>query len=1048
MLGRQLVAQGATGQRLPATIDRERVDLLMQPRQLEGRAEVEVRTRGFQRRDLARVGHFDDVARELQHRQRRQMIGQRGRDALGLPLGEVGVEHVAAHLRHGLRQCRVDRLEPGAEARHALGDLRHRARPRQQPAGDRAQQGPDGLQGVDLHRLQHLAVERVDLRPKLTRLQGLAGNGVGLGDLAGAATGVLLHPHREGRAHAVHHRVGDRGGDDLALQAVAFHCLGVLGLQRLREVAHQLLGQVRVLGHVGVHQLLEQHQLAVGQQHRQLRPGQTQTACLALGKLRIRGQVLDLAIQQPLRFQGLDEVLLGAQTRRAHPLHQADGLVLAVVVHQHQPGQLVGHLRQQLVARRQGQLLQLDLLVEQDLDVDLAVRGTHTGRVVDEVGVEDRACLCGLDAAQLGHAQIAALADHLAAHVAAVDAQAVVATVTHVGMTFGTGLDIGADAAVPQQVDRRLQDGAHQLVGTQCFDRLVDAERFLDLRRQRDGLGAAREHPAAFADQLTPVVVPAGTGQLEQALAFLERGRRDRRRVQEDVAVVKRGDQSDVLGQQHAVAEHVTRHVADAGGGEVLLLGVHAEGAEVALDRLPRAARGDAHALVVIADRSTGGERIAHPEVVVGGDRIGGIGETRGALVGRDHHVGIVTVVAHDVFRVHDLAVHQIVGDVEQAVDEHLIAGDAFGLQRRAIRRRTLDDEAALGPDRHDDGVLDHLRLDQPEHLGAEVLPTVRPAQAAAGDGTEAQVDTFHPRSEHEDLAVRTRFGQIGYQCGVELVGDIATLGAADAVLVVAGAQGGFDHAHEAAQDAVFVQAGHAVQQHLQRRGGRLDLGLAVAAARADDRCQPCQHRLIIAGQALDLLLQLLHAGLDVGLALLAGARIEAGLEQLHQQACQHRVARKGLLDVALGERHADLEQELRIRPQHRDLTPGQPGGEDEAVEAVVLAVTAPDARERVLEVLADGFDVGIRTAGFDLEILDVDDLATGLQPVGVLGDHPQPHVFHHRQRVRQRDVVELAVELEAQPARSGAAAVEAETQVVGAFQRRELLHVRRRDRH
>ena len=37
-----------------------------------------------------------------------------------------------------------------------------------------------------------------------------------------------------------------------------------------------------------------------------------------------------LAIQQALRLQGLDEVLLGTQTWRAHALHQADRLVLAV----------------------------------------------------------------------------------------------------------------------------------------------------------------------------------------------------------------------------------------------------------------------------------------------------------------------------------------------------------------------------------------------------------------------------------------------------------------------------------------------------------------------------------------------------------------------------------------------------------------------------------------------------------------------------------------------------------------------------------------------
>ncbi len=55
---------------------------------------------------------------------------------------------------------------------------------------------------------------------------------------------------------------------------------------------------------------------------------------------------------------------------------------------------------------------------------------------------------------------------------------------------------------------------------------------------------------------------------------------------------------------------------------------------------------------------------------------------------------------------------------------------------------------------------------------------------------------------------------------------------------------------------------------------------------------------------------------------------------------------------------------------------------------------------------------------GLDLEVLDVHRHAVGIQAVRVLGDHPQAHVLHHRQRIRQRDVVVLAIELEAQAAR------------------------------
>src|SRR3712207_8646508 len=48
---------------------------------------------------------------------------------------------------------------------------------------------------------------------------------------------------------------------------------------------------------------------------------------------------------------------------------------------------------------------------------------------------------------------------------------------------------------------------------------------------------------------------------------------------------------------------------------------VDAHLAEVPAHRLPRAARGDAHRLVVVAGRAAGGEGVAEPEVVLGGDR-------------------------------------------------------------------------------------------------------------------------------------------------------------------------------------------------------------------------------------------------------------------------------------------------------------------------------------------------------------------------------------------------------------------------------------------
>ena len=227
--------------------------------------------------------------------------------------------------------------------------------------------------------------------------------------------------------------------------------------------------------------------------------------------------------------------------------------------------------------------------------------------------------------------------------------------------------------------------------------------------------------------------------------------------------MVEGADQPDVAGEQHAVAEHVAGHVADSDNGEVGGLDVGPELAEVALDRLPGAARGDRHLLVVVAGRAARGERVAEPEAVLDRDRVRDVREGRRALVGGDDEVRVVLVVADDVRRRHDLAAGDRVGHVEQAAHERPVALDDLLEQRGAIAagRRPLDDEASLGADRDDDGVLDRLRLHQPEHLGAEVLAPVRPADAAAGDPAAAQVHGLHARRVDEDLEHRPRLGQV-----------------------------------------------------------------------------------------------------------------------------------------------------------------------------------------------------------------------------------------------------------------------------------------------
>jgi hypothetical protein len=142
-------------------------------------------------------------------------------------------------------------LDVGRDVQRAAGTI-------EQPARQMAQQRPDLQDRVDLGVSATWLSSASISRPQFARVENLACGGVRLGDRRRPLAGVFLHAHHEGRAHAVDRRVGHRGGDDLALQAMALHVLGVLFVQRLGEVAHQLARQVRIFRHVRIEQLLEQ----------------------------------------------------------------------------------------------------------------------------------------------------------------------------------------------------------------------------------------------------------------------------------------------------------------------------------------------------------------------------------------------------------------------------------------------------------------------------------------------------------------------------------------------------------------------------------------------------------------------------------------------------------------------------------------------------------------------------------------------------------------------------------------------------------------------
>ena len=417
------------------------------------------------------------------------------------------------------------------------------------------------------------------------------------------------------------------------------------------EIAAELAGEIRIVGHRGFQQVVVERQLGVGEQHRKLGPGERLGAAAPLGQRRVVGQIFDRAVEQAALLQRLDQPLQEAEILHAAPLGERQRQRLQIIVAQHERRDLVGHFGQQRIAPVHGEAAVAQRNAQRDLDIDLHVGGVDAGRIVDGVGIEPNAAQRRLDAAALGHAEIGALADHLAAQILAGDANGIVGAVADRFVAFVGGAHIGADAAEEDQVDLRLEDRADQVLRRQAF---ADAEQLLRLGRQPDLLGRARIDAAALGDQRLVEILPARARQVEQALALGEGALRIGIGIDENVAVIEGGDELGGLLAQHAVAEHVARHVADADHGERRRGDVDIHLAEMALDRFPGAARGDADLLVVVAGRAAGGEGVAEPEIVGDGNVVGDVGERRRALVGGDHEIRIVAFVAHDVGRRHD----------------------------------------------------------------------------------------------------------------------------------------------------------------------------------------------------------------------------------------------------------------------------------------------------------------------------------------------------------------------------------------------------------
>ena len=228
-----------------------------------------------------------------------------------------------------------------------------------------------------------------------------------------------------------------------------------------------------------------------------------------------------------------------------------------------------------------------------------------------------------------------------------VDADRVVGAVADLGVALARRLDVGADAAETEQVDRRLAGSRASVRPASVAGWSMPSAR-LASRRQDDRLGGAVEHAAARRDQALVVVGPGRARQVEQPLALGPR------------APAGSGSGSMKMWRWLKAASSLVccdssmplpNTSPDMSPTPTTVNGVlwmsRPQLAEMALHRLPGAARGDAHLLVVVAGRAARGEGVVQPEAVFARQRIGDVGEGGGALVGGDHEIGIVAVVAH-----------------------------------------------------------------------------------------------------------------------------------------------------------------------------------------------------------------------------------------------------------------------------------------------------------------------------------------------------------------------------------------------------------------
>src|SRR5450755_579562 len=214
--------------------------------------------------------------------------------------------------------------------------------------------------------------------------------------------------------------------------------------------------------------MLAEPDLAVREHDRKLGSREPGAALAPFRQLLIVRQELERAIELARTLQRIHQLLIFRQALCRAQLKRTDRLRLQIVVAQHETCYLVRHAREQLVAPGTRQAARGDQWIQQDLDIDLEVRGIDAAGVVDEVRVQTAAAQSILNAAALRESEIAAFADHPGGKLGAIHAYGIIAAIADLAIRLAARLDVGTDAAIPKEINGHAQNGANDFARRGC----------------------------------------------------------------------------------------------------------------------------------------------------------------------------------------------------------------------------------------------------------------------------------------------------------------------------------------------------------------------------------------------------------------------------------------------------------------------------------------------------------------------------------------------------------------------------------------------------